>query len=42
MVTFTQLIATLPQTLMIIKIEEPVYPSLVFDAVIKFKDKNEK
>jgi hypothetical protein len=42
MVTFTQLIATLPQTLMNIKIEEPVYPSLVFDTVIKFKDKNEK
>ena len=42
MVTFTQLIATLPRTLMIIKIKEPVYPSLVFDADSKFKDKNEK
>jgi hypothetical protein len=42
MVTFSQFIASLPQTLMIIKIEEPVYPSLVFNAVIKLKDKNEK
>jgi hypothetical protein len=32
----------LPQILMITKIEEPVYPSLVFNAVIKLKDKNEK
>jgi hypothetical protein len=37
MVTFTQLIATLPQTLMIIKIKEPVYPSLVFDVVLKIQ-----
>ena len=42
MVTFTQLIATLPQTLMNIKIEESVYPKLNFDLAIKFKDKNEK
>jgi hypothetical protein len=42
MVTFTQFIAPHPQTLMMIKIKEPVYPRLVFDAVLKFKDKNEK
>jgi hypothetical protein len=41
MVTFTQLTRNPSQTLMIIKIKEPVYPSLVFDTVIKFKDKNE-
>jgi hypothetical protein len=37
MVTFTQLTASLPQILMVIKIEEPVYPSLVFDAVLKIQ-----
>ena len=37
MVTFTQLIEILPHTLMIIKIKEPVYPSLVFDAVLKIQ-----
>jgi hypothetical protein len=42
MVTFTQLTRNPSPTLINIKIEEPVYPSLVFDSVIKIKDKDEK